>query len=165
MTATLPESAARRFSRFSLSYSLVACSAWAVIAAMRASTSMGFPAPSMMVVSSLRTITRRALPTTSRSTFSNVMPRSSVITCAPVSVAMSFRTSLRRSPKAGALTATVLKTPFKRLRIRVPRASPSTSSAIKTRSFLPAWASFSSNGKNSWMLEIFLSVTTMAVLS
>ena len=44
-------------------------------------------------------------------------------------------------------------------------ASPSTSSAISTTSFLPLCANFSSIGKNSCTLEIFLSVIKIAGFS
>ncbi len=164
MTATLPLNAAARLSYCSLSYSLVAFAACVVICTIRDSTSLCEPAPSIMVVSSFPTITFLADPITSSPTFSNVMPRSSEITCAPVSAAISASTSFRRSPKLGALIATVLNDPFNLFKINTPSASPSTSSATSTTSFLPACASFSSIGRNSWTLEIFLSVMTIAGL-
>lgn len=73
--------------------------------------------------------------------------------------------SLRRSPKAGALRTRVLNTPLSLLRTRTERASPSTSSAMMTRSFLPAATHFSSRGKSSLAEEIFLSVNKMRGLS
>ncbi len=138
ITATLPSRLARRFSRSSLSNSLVASAICWLIWAMRALTAAGLPAPSIIVVSSLVTITFRAEPIASNSTSSKLIPCCSLITCAPVRMAMSSRRSVRLSPKLGALTATVLNTPLSLLRINVPSASPSTSSAMITRSFLPA---------------------------
>ena len=51
---------------------------------------------------------------------------------------MSSIIALRRSPKAGALTATALKVPRILFTTRVDSASPSTSSA-RMNSGLPAW--------------------------
>ena len=62
------------------------------------------PPPSMIVVSSLVTTTRRAVPSTSRPTWSSLSPTSGATTCAPVRMAMSSSIALRRSPKPGALT-------------------------------------------------------------
>ena len=104
-------------------------------------------------------ITLRALPKTSKPMVSNFKPRSSETTWAPVTVAMSVNISLRLSPKPGALTARVLKVLRKLLTTNVAKASPSTSSATITSSFLPVWATFSSNGKISCTPDIFLSVT------
>ena len=132
---------------------------------MRDSTSFLAPAPSIIVVSSLPTITLRAEPITSSPTLSKFIPRSSLMTVAPVKTAISSRISLRRSPKLGALTATLLNTPLSLFNTITLRASPSTSSAIKTRSFLPACANFSKIGATSCILDNFLSVITIAGLS
>ncbi len=78
---------------------------------------------------------------------------------------MSSMTSLRRSPKAGALRTRELKTPLSLFKTRRERASPSTSSAIITRSFWPALAHFSRRGRMSVLALIFLSVMRMAGLS
>ncbi len=78
----------------------------------------------------------------------------------PVRMAMSRSISFLRSPKPGALTHRQVKVPRRRLTSRVARASPSTSSAMMTI-FLPAWTIFSSTGRISWMVEIFLSVIRM----
>ena len=110
------------------------------------------------MVSSWVTITLRALPATSVSTLSKLIAWSSLTTVPPVNVAMSCKISLRRSPKAGALTATTLSTPLSLLSISVPSTSPSISSAIISRSFLPACANCSSTGRNSCIELIFLSV-------
>ena len=124
---------------------------------MRPLISFESPAPSTMTVFSLVTFTWRAEPRTSTPTSLSSMPTSEETTCAPVMVAMSMSISLRRSPKPGALTQTQVKVPRSLLRIRVARASPSTSSAMTSRG-LPAWATCWSRGSSSWMLEIFLSV-------
>ena len=50
---------------------------------------------------------------------------------------MSRSISLRRSPKPGALTASTLTMPRSLFTTSVARASPSTSSATMSRSFLP----------------------------
>jgi hypothetical protein len=61
---------------------------------------------------------------------------------------------LRRSPKPGALTATLANTPRSLLTTSVASASPSTSSAI-IRSDLPCLAICSSSGRRSLTLAIF----------
>ena len=66
---------------------------------------------------------------------------------------MSCSIALRRSPKAGALTATALKVPRILLTTRVDSASPSTSSA-RMNSGLPAAMTFSSSGSRSAIEEI-----------
>ena len=60
------------------------------------------------------------------------------MTLAPVNVAMSSKTLVFWSPYFGALIATALNTPFNLFSTSVVNASPSTSSAIRTRSFFPA---------------------------
>src|SRR5213078_3743576 len=75
---------------------------------MRASISLAFPAPSMIVVLSLSTTTFLARPRSSSLRFSSLIPRSSVIALPPVTVAMSSSMALRRSPKPGAFTAQVV---------------------------------------------------------
>ena len=115
----------------------------------------------MIVVSFFET-TRRAFPSIAISAFSNVIPTSSEITVAPIVTATSSRVAFLLSPKPGAFTASTLNVPLSLLTIKVESASPSTSSAIMTRSFFPAAASFSSKGKTSFIDEIFLSVTRIA---
>ena len=73
---------------------------------------------------------------------------------------MSRSSSLRRSPKPGALTARTLSVPRSLLTTRVASASPSTSSARITR-FLVTERAFSSSGRMSCTAEIFLSVIMM----
>ena len=107
-----------------------------------------------MVVSSLVTMTRRALPSRSTVVVSSLRPISSEITWAPVRTAMSWSIALRRSPKPGALTATEVNVPRILLTTRVARASPSTSSAMIS-SGLPVCMTFSSTGTRSWTALIF----------
>ena len=73
---------------------------------------------------------------------------------------MSWSIALRRSPNPGALTATEVNVPRILLTTRVARASPSTSSAMIT-SGLPACTTFSSTGRMSCTLEIFLPTSRM----
>ena len=72
---------------------------------------------------------------------------------------MSSIIAFRRSPKPGAFTAAAFRVPRSLLTTRVASASPSTSSAITTTGLL-AWATFSSTGSMSFMLEIFFSWTS-----
>ena len=80
----------------------------------------------MSVVFSFATSTRLAWPRSVSVAFSSVRPTSSAITVPPVRMAMSSSIALRRSPKPGALTATVFRMPRMLLTTRVARASPST---------------------------------------
>ncbi|MCY1243654.1 hypothetical protein D9M72_566780 [compost metagenome] len=148
-----PASLARRSWSFSLSQSesvrVSSARSWAT----RAATSSAVPAPSTMVVLSLVTVMRRAVPSTSRPTESRLRPSSGETTCAPVRVAMSCSMALRRSPKPGALTATTFRVPRMRLTMSVDRASPSTSSAMMN-SGLELCSAFSRRGRNSCTEEI-----------
>ena len=160
MTQTPPASLARRSWSFSVSQSESLRSISALICLTRASTSPASPPPSMIVVSSLVTTMRRALPSTSRPTWSSLRPTSGVTTWAPVSVAMSWSMALRRSPNAGALTATDVNVPRILLTTSVDSASPSTSSAMMN-SDLPAPMTFSSSGRRSETDEILPWFTRM----
>ena len=73
---------------------------------------------------------------------------------------MSSRIALRRSPKAGALTATEVKVPRILFTTRVDSASPSTSSAMTT-SWPFAAMTFSSSGSRSFIEEILPSLMRM----
>jgi hypothetical protein len=126
----------------------------ALIWLMRPLMSSSEPAPSTMVVSSLVTTILRARPSRSRVVFSSLRPMSSLMTWAPVRMAMSWSIALRRSPKPGALTEADLKVPRILLTTRVASASPSTSSAM-IRSGLPDCMTFSSTGSMSRTAEIF----------
>jgi len=84
------------------------------------------------------------------------MPRSSDTTTPPVRIAMSSSIAFLRSPKPGALTAATFKEPRKRFTTSVPKASPSTSSAMINKDF-PDWTTGSKIGSSSFMLEIFFS--------
>ena len=79
---------------------------------------------------------------------------------APVSAAMSFSISLRRSPKPGAFTAHTLIVPRSRLTTSVASASPSISSAMRS-SGRPSRTTCSSTGSRSAIAEIFFSCTRM----
>ena len=63
----------------------------------------GSPAPSTIVVSSLVTTTRRAVPSTSRPTWSSLRPTSAETTWAPVRTAMSSQHRLAAVAEAGRL--------------------------------------------------------------
>ncbi len=149
MSATPPVSFARRSLSFSLSKSLLVTSSEALISLMRLAISLFLPPPSTISVASFVETTLRALPKSSIVAFSSFKPTSSVITRAPVSAAMSLRISLRRSPKAGALMASVEKVPRSLLRTSVGNASPSTFSQMITSSLRPAFARLSRSGRIS----------------
>jgi hypothetical protein len=126
----------------------------------RASMPFASPAPSMIVVSSLPISIRLARPRSLSVAFSSVRPSSSAITVPPVRMAMSSSMALRRSPNPGALTPQVFRMPRRLFTTRVASASPSMSSAMMS-SGLPAFATLSSTGSRSRMLEIFLSCRRM----
>ena len=84
----------------------------------------------MMVVSSLVTSTRLAVPSISRVTLSSLMPKSSEIRSPFVKIAISSNIAFLLSPKPGAFTAAIFKPPLNLFTTSVARASPSTSSAI-----------------------------------
>ena len=130
ITATPPANLAKRSCNFSRSQSESVLSISALIWLIRPATSSLAPAPSTMVVLSLLMMTRFARPNKSSDTFSNLSPTSSLMTCPPVSTAMSCNIALRRSPKPGAFTAVELKVPRILLTTSVASASPSTSSAM-----------------------------------
>ncbi len=73
---------------------------------------------------------------------------------------MSWSIALRRSPNPGAFTATDENVPRILFTTSVARASPSTSSATMASGF-PAWTTFSSTGRRSCTLEIFLPTSMM----
>ena len=114
----------------------------------------------MIVVESLSTTTFRALPSCEIFVFSSLRPISSVITSAPVRIAMSSSIRLRRSPKPGALTATAVNVPRSLLTTTVASDSPSTSSATISRG-RPAWITCSSTGRRSLTAPIFWFATRM----
>src|SRR2546427_558387 len=90
------------------------------------------PAPSTMVVFSLSTVIRLALPRSSIFTFSSLIPRSSVISLPPVRIAMSSSIALRRSPNPGAFTPAACRVPRSVLTTSAARGSPSTTSAVRS---------------------------------
>ncbi len=153
ITQTPPAILASRSCSFSRSQSESVRSISDLSCAIRASTASRSPLPSTTVVSSLVTTIRRAVPSTSRPTWSSLRPTSGVTTWAPVRTAMSSSIALRRSPKPGALTAAAVKVPRILLTTRVDSASPSTSSATMN-SGLDACRTFSSSGRRSCTEEI-----------
>ena len=164
MTATPPASFARRSCSFSRSKSEVVRSIAPRISLTRAAIACLSPAPSTIVVVSLVTLIWRAVPSIAIVASFSSMPTSSEITVPPVRMAISRSISLRRSPKPGALTATQVNVPRRRLTIRVDSASPSMSSAMIS-SFLPALTTCSRIGSSSWMLDSFLSVISTSASS
>ena len=161
ITATPPESFARRSCNFSLSKSEVVCSIWSRICLILFSISVFEPAPPTIVVLSFVAMTFLASPSMVKSAFSSFLPSSSEITSPPVTAAMSASISFLLSPNPGALIAKALNVPRILLTTNVARASPSTSSAIMTSSFLPLLATFSKTGRMSFNEEIFWSVIKM----
>ncbi len=108
-TATPPDSLARRSWSFSRSKSLVVSSIWSLIWPMRALIAvLGALALDDRGRVLVGRVTRRAWPRSSSCTLSSLRPTSSLMTRAPVRVAMSSSMALRRSPKPGALTASTL---------------------------------------------------------
>src|SRR5262245_52117567 len=72
---------------------------------MRRLRSSDLPLPLMMVVDSFSTRTVWASPSCSSVTFSSFRPRSSLMDCPPVRIAMSPSMALRRSSRPGGLAA------------------------------------------------------------
>ena len=85
-----------------------------------------------MVVLSLSILIFSALPNMLISAFSNLKPRSSLITVPPVKIAISSNIAFLLSPKPGALTAAIFNEPRILFTTNVANASPSTSSEIIT---------------------------------
>ena len=130
ITATPPDNLAKRSCNFSRSKSEVVSLICFLICSTRSAILSLSPAPSTIVVFSLVTVTFPAEPNCSTVVSFNCKPKSSVITVAPVNVAISCNIALRRSPNPGALTATTLNVPRILFKTSVGNASPSTSSAI-----------------------------------
>ena len=122
------------------------------------------PAPSTIVVLSLLRLTFFALPRSSTVAPSSDIPTSSEITVPPVKIAISSSIALRLSPNPGALHAAALTVPRKLFTTSVARASPSMSSAMINNG-LPTFATDSSRGNISLILEIFLSCSNINGLS
>mmetsp|Transcript_15940 Transcript_15940/g.43331 ORF Transcript_15940/g.43331 Transcript_15940/m.43331 type:complete len:255 (+) Transcript_15940:1146-1910(+) len=157
ITATPPESFARRSLNLSFSYSEPVASIAAWICSQRAWISPWPPAPSRMTVSSLVMVMDLAVPRTMGSkASSSFLPVSSLISSAPQSTARSCIMAFRWSPKPGALTAATCRPPLILLTIMVASASFSTSSATRRRG---RWslAACSKTGRMAWTVEIFLS--------
>ena len=135
ITATPPASLASRSCSFSRSQSESVVSMSCRSCAARSATASADPPPSTIVVSSLVTVTRRAVPSTSRPTSDSLSPTSADTTSAPVTIARSWMNALRRSPKNGDLTAATVNVLRIALTTRVDSASPSTSSATISSGF------------------------------
>lgn len=88
------------------------------------------PDPSVIIVSSFVISAFFTYPSTPKSEFSRVIPKSSEINVAPVKIAISCIKFFLLSPNPGAFTAHILRPPFSLLIIRVAKTSDSTSSAI-----------------------------------
>ena len=110
----------------------------------------------MTVALSLFRTTLLAVPRSSMEAPSSERPTSSDITVPPVNIAISSSIAFLLSPKPGALQAAAFTIPLRLLTTKVASASPSMSSAI-IKSGLPAFATDSSKGNKSLILEIFLS--------
>ena len=147
ITATPPDSFAIRSSSFSLSNFESVFSRCPRSAFTRASISNFFPFPPTITVLSFVATTRDARPSISISAFSSFTPISSETTCPPTVIAISCRISFFLSPYPGAFTASTENPPRNLLTTNVASASPSTSSAIITNSFLPVCANFSRSGR------------------
>mmetsp|Transcript_4300 Transcript_4300/g.13792 ORF Transcript_4300/g.13792 Transcript_4300/m.13792 type:complete len:203 (-) Transcript_4300:155-763(-) len=130
ITATPPESLAMRSESFSVSYTESVSASSFLIWSTRILISSLEPASAMMVHSSLEMVTLRATPSMSTSQPSTLRPRSVATYSAPVTIAMSCRRALRRSPKPGALMAATWMTPRSLFTTRVARASSVMSSAM-----------------------------------
>ena len=98
--------------------------------ATRMSISSRDAASAMIVVLLLVMFTLRAYPRQSRFAAAGPSPRSAARNVEPVTMAMSCRSDLRRSPKPGALMAATLSTPRILFTTSVASASPVISSAM-----------------------------------
>mmetsp|Transcript_11403 Transcript_11403/g.32024 ORF Transcript_11403/g.32024 Transcript_11403/m.32024 type:complete len:257 (-) Transcript_11403:991-1761(-) len=109
MTATPPDSLARRSSSLPFSYWLVVRSINSRIISLRSSIAASSPAPSRIVVVSLVISTDLAVPRCAGSTASMLSPTSSLTTVAPVWMAMSCTECFRLSPNPGDFTAATFR--------------------------------------------------------
>jgi hypothetical protein len=116
---------------------------------------------STITVLSFVEITLSALPSISIVASSSFIQSSSVINVAHVTVAISRNISFFLSPNQGALTVSTFNIPLILFNTSDAKASPSTSSAMITKSFLPVDATASNTCSISFIDEIFLSVTKM----
>mmetsp|Transcript_45882 Transcript_45882/g.129814 ORF Transcript_45882/g.129814 Transcript_45882/m.129814 type:complete len:280 (-) Transcript_45882:265-1104(-) len=159
ITATPPESFARRSLSLSFSYCDVVISMEDWIRSHRSLMSSEVPAPSRMTVSSFVMSIDLAVPSAAGSKVSSSLPPvSSLMSSAPQRVAMSCSMALRWSPKPGAFTAATLSPPRSLFTMRSASASPSISSAMMMRGFC-TFATCSRMGRTDWTEEIFLSKT------
>mmetsp|Transcript_4512 Transcript_4512/g.14589 ORF Transcript_4512/g.14589 Transcript_4512/m.14589 type:complete len:205 (+) Transcript_4512:1100-1714(+) len=157
MRPMAPPSLATRSSAFSLSNCESVSSASARITLMRSATSSWKSPVAIIVVRSLATAMRCALPSISGVTPSRLRPSCSVTKVAPVTTAMSSRYARRLSPKPGGLMAHTSSTPRILLSTSEESASPVTSSAMMRSGSLEATRP-SRRGTSSCMLLILRSV-------
>mmetsp|Transcript_13516 Transcript_13516/g.49173 ORF Transcript_13516/g.49173 Transcript_13516/m.49173 type:complete len:403 (-) Transcript_13516:219-1427(-) len=157
MTATPPPSFAIRSASFSVSYTESVSASSFLICAIRALISSLLPAVAMIVEVLFDMDTLRAVPRTSTSHVSIDIPRSLATYSAPVTIAMSCRRALRRSPKPGAFMADTFNTPRSLFTTRVARASPVISSAMIRRGAF-SLLTFSRIGINCLICSSFSSV-------
>mmetsp|Transcript_89831 Transcript_89831/g.279565 ORF Transcript_89831/g.279565 Transcript_89831/m.279565 type:complete len:213 (+) Transcript_89831:483-1121(+) len=156
MTATPPLSLARRSFILSFSYSEVEASMASRMVSHRSSICAFSPAPSSRTVSSFVTVTVLAVPSCVSCRSSSFPPTSSETSSAPVSTARSCIIALRLSPKPGAFTAATLRPPRSLFTISRASASPSMSSAMRSRGFC-SLATCSRIGRMDCTEEIFFS--------
>mmetsp|Transcript_3736 Transcript_3736/g.9338 ORF Transcript_3736/g.9338 Transcript_3736/m.9338 type:complete len:258 (+) Transcript_3736:695-1468(+) len=164
MTATPPDSLAMRSDSFSVSYTESVSASSFFSCATRISISSLEAESAIRVVEVPAAVTLRATPSCSTTVDSIFMPRSLAMNSAPVTMAMSCSSALRRSPKPGALTATTFRVPRSLLTTRVASASPVTSSAMISRGWFRR-VTCSRMGMMSRMDSIFWSVTITRQLS
>mmetsp|Transcript_24962 Transcript_24962/g.43106 ORF Transcript_24962/g.43106 Transcript_24962/m.43106 type:complete len:209 (+) Transcript_24962:728-1354(+) len=163
-TAMPPDSFARRSWSFSFSYSEEEMSIDSLSSSHLSLMASLLPRPSRTIVSSLVTVTFFAEPNSVISTLSRVSPTSSLMTCPPVSTAISCRLAFRLSPKPGALTAQTLMPPRSLLTTSVAKASLSTSSAMISRGLLTL-RTISRMGRMVWSPDTFFSYSMMSGFS
>mmetsp|Transcript_9389 Transcript_9389/g.32669 ORF Transcript_9389/g.32669 Transcript_9389/m.32669 type:complete len:241 (+) Transcript_9389:922-1644(+) len=123
-----------------------------------------FAASAMMVHESFLIVTLRAMPRLSSSVVAMDMPRSLAMYSALVTMAMSCRMALRRSPKPGDLMAATLSTPRSLLTTSVARASPVMSSVMMSSGWFTC-VIFSSSGMRSRTSLTFSSAMSTRQLS
>mmetsp|Transcript_33075 Transcript_33075/g.78438 ORF Transcript_33075/g.78438 Transcript_33075/m.78438 type:complete len:301 (+) Transcript_33075:166-1068(+) len=126
--------------------------------------SSALPESARIVVLVVAEVIFRAAPSCSSTVSSNFIPRSLDTYSAPVTMAMSWRSALRRSPKPGALTAQTWMMPRILLTTRVASASPTMSSQMIT-SGAPALAACSRMGMICLAVSTLWSATRTRQLS
>mmetsp|Transcript_10800 Transcript_10800/g.40036 ORF Transcript_10800/g.40036 Transcript_10800/m.40036 type:complete len:313 (+) Transcript_10800:808-1746(+) len=129
--------------------------------ATRMSISSRDAASAIMVVVLFVIVTFLAYPRQSMVAALGPRPRSLARNVEPVTMAMSCRSDLRRSPNPGALIAATFRTPRILFTTSVARASPVMSSAMIKSGSPPFCETCSKIGTKSLTWSIFASVTRM----